>query len=71
LRIRVNGRFDVVLRQPPEEDAAIYINEQDVRIISTRRKHRRTPNLGRELRQPGRLAMRNGACVAAGGSEGA
>jgi hypothetical protein len=37
LRIRVKGRFDVVLRQRPEEDPAIYINEQDVRIISTRR----------------------------------
>jgi hypothetical protein len=42
LRIRVKGRFDVVLRKRPEEDAAIYINEHDVRI-STRRKQRRTP----------------------------
>lgn len=44
LRIRVKGRFDVVLRKRPEEDAAIYINEQDVRIISTRRKQRRPPS---------------------------
>jgi hypothetical protein len=43
VRIRVKGRFDVVLRKRPEEDAAIYINERDVRIISTRRKQRRTP----------------------------
>ena len=43
LRIRVEGRFDVVLRKSPEEGAMIYINEQDVRIISTWRKQRRTP----------------------------
>jgi hypothetical protein len=42
LRIRVKGRFDVVLRERPDEDAAIYISEQDVRIVSTRRKQRRT-----------------------------
>lgn len=43
LRIRVKGRFDIALRHRPEEGAAIYIDEQDVRIISTRRKQRRSP----------------------------
>jgi hypothetical protein len=31
------------LRTRPQGDAAIFVNEQDVRIINTRRKHRRNP----------------------------
>jgi hypothetical protein len=43
LRIRVEGRFEVVLREPTERNEAIVISETDLRIFNSKRRRGQQP----------------------------